>query len=575
MKKKWIIGIIVVIIVISVVAGIFYFVNKNNKEYEIVKVENYNYFILKESELYGVIDNKGNKVIEPKFEEIKIPNPEKAIFICYIGDEIQVLNENGEKLLTQFSEVEPIRLKNIISDLMYEKSVLRYKKDDKYGIIDFEGKEITKAIYDSIDSVSYKEGELLVEKDNKYGIINIKGREILKSEYDEISIDRYFTEDLDYKFSGYIVAIRTEQGYRYGYISYKGKEILKPEYNEILRITEVMDNENVYLINSKNGQYGITRNNKVILENEYQSIRYDYTNEVVVIEKTGKYGIATLDSEILVPVQYDQIDITGIYIYAKNSQGVTVYNSNGNQVNINSNIAIINTENEKYRIRINNQNGTKYGVIDKEGKQLIEEKYNYIEYLYDNYFIVSGEKGKLGILNDKAEEVVKLEYDSIQRIQDTKLIQATLSENKLLKIYSRKMEVICEMVSANMEINKDYIKVNSETETRYFDKEGKELTNMEVFKSNKIFAKNQDGKWGFIDIDGNVIVEYKYDRVTELNKFGFASVKLDDKWGVINENGEIIVNPIYEFEGQTEPTFIGKYYRVTFGFGENYYTNGK
>ena len=45
------------------------------------------------------------------------------------------------------------------------------------------------------------------------------------------------------------------------------------------------------------------------------------------------------------------------------------------------------------------------------------------------------------------------------------------------------------------------------------------------------------------------------------------------KWGAINEKGEEVAEPIYEWKDSTEPSFIGKYYQVTYGFGEFYYTN--
>ena len=50
---------------------------------------------------------------------------------------------------------------------MYEKSVLKYSKDGKYGIINFNGKKITNAIYEEIDTLQFKEGELLVKKRRK------------------------------------------------------------------------------------------------------------------------------------------------------------------------------------------------------------------------------------------------------------------------------------------------------------------------------------------------------------------------------------------------------------------------
>src|SRR5699024_4309657 len=104
----------------------------------------------------------------------------------------------------------------------------------------------------------------------------------------------------------------TDEGYRYGYVDYQGKEILEPEFNELERIVEIEDDKNVYLIAAKNGQYGVVKNTENIINNEYQSITYDSKNQVFIIEKSKKYGIAKLDGQVIVPVEYNQIDITGI-----------------------------------------------------------------------------------------------------------------------------------------------------------------------------------------------------------------------------------------------------------------------
>lgn len=577
MKKRYIIliAIIIVILIAAITLVVHHIMIEKGKAYEIESIKQYNYFVLKQNDFYGVIDKKGNIIIEPQYSEVKIPNPEKGIFVCYQEENTKIFNERKEEILEQYNDVQPIRLKNIVSDLMYEKSVLKYEKDGKYGLISFEGKEITKPIYDEIDSLSYKEGELLVKQGEKYGVINIKGNNLVAIAYDTIAVDEYYTDENHYQNAGYIVSVKTEEGYRYGYLNKKGKKILETEYNEISRVTEIQDNENCYLISAKNGQYGVTKNEEEIVPNEYQSIRYDVTNKVFVIEKSRKYGITNMEGKLIVPVQYNQIDITGIYLYAQNEQGTTVYNSNGTQANIDANVSILNTSNEKYKIRIDNENGTKYGVINKEGKQLIEEKYNYMEYLYDNYFIASNENGKLGILDDKGNIKIEQNNDSLQKIQDTDLIQTTLSESKTTQIYSKTMEKICEMQNATIEMDNEYIKIYNETETKYFNKEGKELKNTEVYPNNKLFIKVKDNQYGFVDINGNLVVDYKYDKAYEFNQYGFATVRKDGKWGTINEQGQEVVAPTYVIKEQVEPTFIGSYYRVTYGFGEYYYTDAK
>ena len=574
MKKRYIVGIVIAVIIILVVLSFvaYYFIQKNAREYEIAKVENYQYFVLKENNLSGVIDRSGNILIEPTYEEIRIPNPEKAVFVCYAENDSKVLNQNNEEMFSEYELVEPIRLKNVESDLMYEKSVLKYYQNGKYGLIDFEGKQITEPIYDSIDSLPYKEGELLVSQEGKTGVINIKGNLMVDISYGSIEVDGYYKDENKYKYAGYITSITTNEGYRYGYVNYKGQKVLENEYNEISRINDIDDDENAYLISAKNGQYGVIKNKEQILNNEYQSIRYDGTNNLFVIEKSRKFGVADINGNVVIEPTYNQIDITGAYLYAQNEQGTTIFNSNGTEANINTNISILNTDSDKYKIRINNENGSKYGVINESGEQVIEEKYNYIEYLYDNYFIVSNENSKLGVIDNKENEKIKIEYDSLTKLEGTDLIQTTISSTNVTEFYDKSLNNICQMTNATIEKEENYIIIYNDTETRYFDYQGKELTNKEVFPNNPLYAKQENGLWGFEKRDGTLVVECKYDKVTEFNEYGFASVEKDGKWGAINSEGEEVVAPTYELEGI--PSFIGKYYQVVYGFGEIYYTTG-
>ena len=563
MKRNFriLVSIITITVIVAISLTVYYFIKQNARKYEIENVEQYNYFILKKSDKYGVINRTGNVIIEPNYTNIIIPNPEKDVFICYQNDDIQVLNNSNEEIMAEYEKVEPIKLKNIASDLMYEKSVLKYLENGKYGLIDFSGKKVASAQYDELDALPYKEGELLVKQDNKCGVINIKGNNLVEIKYDNIEVDGYYTDNNGYKYAGYIVSNTTEEGYRYGYINYKGKLLLETKYNELSRIADMQDNENIYLIGAINGQYGVIKNKENVLNNEYQSIRYDANNNVLVVEKSKKFGISKLNGQIIVPVEYNQIDITGIYLYAQNEQGTTVYNNNGTQANIDSNIAILETENEKYRIRIN----------DDEGAQLVEEKYNYLEYLYDDYFIASQEGGKLGVINDKDEVKIPIECDSVQKIEDTNLIKTVLQQTTT-KIYKQDMQLACEMQNATIETINDYIKIYNDTETKYLDKQGNEVLNTVVYQNNKIFAsKNEQGKYGFVDKSNSIVVDYQYDKVTEVNEYGYAGVKKDEKWGVINQNGEVILEPTYELPDEIEPDFIGPYSKVTYGFGEFYF----
>ena len=148
----------------------------------------------------------------------------------------------------------------------------------------------------------------------------------------------------------------------------------------------------------------------------------------------------------------------------------------------------------------------------------------------------------------------------------------TASDN-VTRLYDRGLNKICEMANANIEVKDNYIKISNNEETRYFSKYGTELKNTDVYPNNTLFAKNENGKWGFTNKNGDIVVEAKYDKVTEFNEFGFAGVELDGKWGSINANGEEVIAPTYVFNEETEPYFIGQYYQVEYASGGVYYTD--
>lgn len=566
---------LIVIILIALISLGIYFIstNKSNK-YSVEEVSKYNYYQLNKDGRYGVISAKGDIIIEPIYNSVKIPNPEKAVFICDKENKTVVLNEKGEEIFKQYEEVSAISINGIVSNLPYEKRVLKYKEDEKYGLIDYNGKVITKAIYEEIKGLENKESELLVKKDGKYGVVNDRGDKLIKEEYDNIQADGYYTEEDKYALSGYIINNRTNNGYRYGYINYKLEKVLKTEYNEVSRILEIADGQNVYIIASKNGKYGVIKNNKTLINCDYQDIEYDATNNLFKLQRNLQYGVADITGKSILPVQYKELEFKGVYIQVleNNKEDYTYFNSEGDEIKETKYTTILKTSEANYYITINKEG--LYGIINKNQKELVENKYNYLEYLFDEYFIAAKNDGNLGIINAKDSTLVDFKYEVLQKIQDTNVVEAKILKENKSELYGKNMEKVFSINNAYIYKRDNYIEVYSKEETKYFDLEGKELTSQEIFKNNKLFAKKSDGKWGFIDKQNNVVVEYIYDKVTEFNSYGFAGIKKNNKWGVINESGDVILEPIYDIEEDSiDPEFLGQYYKIYYGYGETYYTN--
>lgn len=571
-KRSLMIISIIVIAVVLIAGGILWFIDYKNKEYMVEEVKNFQYYSINQNGKIGVINLRGDIVIEPKYDSIKIPNPEKAVFICELEGKSEVLNEKSETIFTQYDQITAISIKGIVTNLPYEKSVLCYQKDGKYGLIDFNGKVITKPIYDEIESLTNKESELLVKKDNKYGVINSRGATIINPIYDDIVGDGFYTAKDKYKLSGYIVTNKTEEGYRYGYINSRLKKVLETQYTEIYRIIEIEETKDVYLIASKNGQVGVVKNDKVIINYGYQEIEYDEYNKLFRLERNSKYGVADITGKQIVAVEYDDIDFNAMYISAVKDDQEMLFDTTGNEVKDSNYTSILKTENGKYCISVD-KNGL-YGIITTDNKVLVENKYHYIEYLFDEYFIAAKQEGDLGIINARDSIIVDFKYDVLQKIQGSTVVEAKiLSENKT-ELYSKAIEKVVTMTNATVYTYDNYIQMYSDKEVKYFNLEGKEISNIEIFKNNTLFAKKQDDKWGFVDKTGNFVVKAEYERVTEFNEYGFAGIKQNDKWGVIDQGGNIILEPTYSFqESAADPEFIGQYYKVYYGYGESYYTN--
>ena len=72
--------------------------------------------------------------------------------------------------------------------------------------------------------------------------------------------------------------------------------------------------------------------------------------------------------------------------------------------------------------------------------------------------------------------------------------------------------------------------------------------------------KKENGKYGYVDKKGNVVVDYIYDDATEQNEFGYASVKKDGLWGCVDSKGNVKVTPAYSLENNASVEFIGKWH---------------
>ena len=576
MKKRvfFICLIIFCLTAISIFVGVG-IAQKNNSrfDYEIEEVKEIDYMVFKENNKFGVINKKGDVIVQPKYDVVQIPNPSKPVFICkynYNAENnqynIKVFNDKSEQILYQFVIVEPIELNSGISSIPYEKSVLKFAENGKYGLIDFQGKVIVKAKYEEINSFDFNEGLLLVKEKDKYGIININGAVVVKPKYDKIESDGYYEEGAGYKKSGFIVGTKSGDTYKYGYIGFDRKKVLDMKYEQIARIPNTSKNDDIYLLAIQNGKVGFYKNKNNIINHEYEDMAYDSNNNCLILQKDSKQGIAELDGNIVIDIKYDNIYVSGKFINAQIGDNVDIYDySNKEKISYDNVIGINQTINEKYSIAI--MNNDKFKILKNDEKTLSDNEYDYLEYVYDDYFLTFKNQ-KFGIIDVNNKKIIDFKYDSIQKIGDTKLVQAiNLAKNK--KDIIVKDKVIASMSEVEIYIKDKYVILQSSSDRKYIDFEGNEVE-LSSIEDKALYSFCKNKKWGFKNKEGNTVIEAQYEFVTEFNEYGFAGIKKAGKWGVINLSGEVIVEPQYEIESNN-PQFVGKYYECDLGYGQPYF----
>lgn len=546
-KKETIFGII--IIVILIVTAIFILkprvTEENNSEI-------YDYFVFIENEKQGVIDKQGNLVIDCKYEEVYIPNNNIDVFMCVDeNNKALFLNSKSEILYKDFENVSIL----VKSNTNFEtEEVLKYQKDSKFGLIDFEGNIITENIYEDIESLTYKPGCLLIKKDGKFGVINLKGKEIIEPIYDVIVGDGYVSKEGSYSETGFIVTTKTESGNLLGYKDKKGKTILENEFETITRVSSEKNNK-PYLIVMKDGKKGVYKAKKELIEINYQEIFFDEKSEIFIINKNGKYGFCTITGKEIIEPKYTEYSIAGNYISVKNNDIIEVYDSVGNYMENIKYTGIQSTSNPEYYIAIDEEGY--YSIINKE--LTVENKYTDLAYAFDDYFIFTNEEGLSGVLSTQSGVVIKPEYDYVLIAGDNNMIEAGRIDDNITDIYSRTMTKVASVESAVIEsIEDNYTVIYADGTIKYYNEDGVEVKNTQVF-DKELYTAFKETKWGFKNKKGDLIVDYQYDMVTELNEYGFAGIKKDGKWGVINSSGEVILEPTYDLGNTYNPSFIGKY----------------
>lgn len=255
-----------------------------------------------------------------------------------------IINKNGERLI--FDDI------TIVQSFFY-----LTKDDEKLGLLNKDGIEIFKPLYDTI-VITKCEEFYLIELDGKVGLYDKDGIEIFEPLHDTIVITKYK--------EFYLIEIDG----KVGLLNKDGVKIIKPLYDKIIFTT-----------------YGC-----------------------FIVKENNLCGLVNALGDLIVPIRYDDIstfcseDMIEIYLDEK----VGFFN-----LLIYYRIEPIYDDASDFFGGVSKvKNEAKYGFINKLGDEIIEVKYDYISEFYEDVAECSID-GKFGYISRDGFEILMTEYDEV------------------------------------------------------------------------------------------------------------------------------------------------------------------
>ena len=288
-----IIAIIVIAMVVMIIKNVFAQREKLNKEYE--------YFTAFSADKWGVINQDGETVINPSYQEmIVIPDKTKDVFICTydINEEdgtykTKVLNRKNEEIFTQYDQIQVLENIDENDNIWYEKNVLKVMQNGKYGLIDLNGKKLLDCEYDEISAMKGIENSLLIRKDGYVGLANNAGTILIDVKYSDIK-----NLGTTYK-EGYIT---TDENGKCGIVSTTKIQILENKYNEI---KQVYLGDNYYVVEDGEEKI-INQAGETLIDKGFDDIKSS-TKRGIIFTQKDLYGEMTTSGDILIEAKYKDL----------------------------------------------------------------------------------------------------------------------------------------------------------------------------------------------------------------------------------------------------------------------------
>ncbi|WP_287485063.1 WG repeat-containing protein [Blautia sp.] len=193
-----------------------------------------------------------------------------------------------------------------------------------------------------------------------------------------------------------------------------------------------------------------------------------------------------------------------------------------------------------------------YAYVDRDGlaRKAPDECYKDLGLLNDDR-VPASKDGKYGFLDENMEETTDFSWDAVSSVSNRlaaaqkKGKWAIVNQNGKAKTDYQYDDVV--MDENGICSNQSVFIVKEGKSYHIVSSKGKDI-GKETFDDAKAFNKDgyaaveKNGKWGFVDIDGKLVIDCQYDDALSFSS-SYAAVKQDDAWGYIDMENTMAIEP--------------------------------
>ncbi|MEZ5004237.1 MAG: WG repeat-containing protein [Chitinophagales bacterium] len=307
----------------------------------------------------GVIDIKGNFILEPKF--LNIVSIADGIILAKRSstDTTFAYDYNGKKIfpLPQGADFK-----------QFSDGMLLVKENYIFYYLNKQGDRVFTANFPCGDF--YNDRAAFQNYSGLIGFYDKTGNEVIPAKYSEFG---------NFNSIG-LAGVKDPQTNLWGYINQSGDLVVPHQYEKI------GDFKNGYAIVSKNGKLGqINKAGTVIVPIEYDET-VEFSDGYFGVKKDGLWGFINEKGKLKIPLQFENTAVfkDGLCWVKKDGQ-LQLIDSKG-QIKLNTSYTNANNYENGVAIVVNEQ--SKYGVIDKNGNLILPLEYDYLNQIDDNTIII-------------------------------------------------------------------------------------------------------------------------------------------------------------------------------------------